>query len=522
MVFHLVTEKSLVLATRIGSQCARILATMIMARLVSTEEYGRFDLILSIPGLLGAAGDLGISRSLVSSHDLPEKEVQDTGIIAMFFLALILGALAIAAGWHYARMDADPRLLWVGVIVAATFIAQNLQGAQMAMLARNMNFSRWARIEALMMLASVVTGITVALAGGGLLALALQQFLAQTFGLFVSSRARPLHWPRHWNWAIAKRFFSFGWKASIYAWTNNVQPNIARQAIQQVVGGRAAANAAVIGATAVGVFGRALAVRELIGYSFVATFDLVLLPLFSRAKDDQARLSDLLLRGTIGVTAFCSFGAAWFVALAPDLIRVFLGPDWGEVPGLLRAMAPALAMHGLAYSCMVLAMALQLPMVSLCYALLNMLGLAVGIVALWYWDMWHFAMTQTLFTVFPTYYVTRWGSRITGLPFRTLMSRSILILAEAVIMCGVMWLVSMELHKLTDQWLPDNARMIRWIPNDQLAAMIRLSLSSLAGALTAWALFVGIDRRNYRDLVGLLIRRQSAPDITAAELVVEP
>src|SRR5438105_1046009 len=149
MVFRRITDKSLVLATRFGSQGARIVATMVLGRLVSPEDYGRFELILTIPGFFSAAGDLGITRSVTTNHDLPDDEVQDTGLIVLFILSLVLAALAVAGGWYYAWVNANPRLLWVGLIVAATFVVQNVQASQMAMLARELRFARWAGVEAL-------------------------------------------------------------------------------------------------------------------------------------------------------------------------------------------------------------------------------------------------------------------------------------------------------------------------------------------------------------------------------------
>ncbi len=526
MVLHRITDKSLVLATRFGSQAARIIAAMVLARFVAIGDYGLFDLILSVPGLVMAAGDFGVSRSLTTIHDLPEDELRNTGLVIHISLALIYGVLAIGSGWYYGHITADPRLVWVGVIMAASFVAQNVQASQMAMLARELRFTQWAGVEFLMMLATIATGIAVAFAGGGIFALALQQLLAQICGLIVCSRVRPLRWPRAWNRAIARRFFSFGWKTSLFQWTNDVQPNLARQAIQQLVGAaalRGGGIAAVVGAVAVGIYGRATQVCALVGQNLITTFDLILSPLFARAKDDPARLLDLLIRGSVGVTLFCSFGAAWLIAVAPELIRVVLGPAWADVPPVLRALAPAVAVQGLCYPCFIMAMALGQPLVAVRYALLSMIGLGASIFALWYGgELWHFAATQSLFSIIPTYYTARWGMHHVGYSVRGLARRMLPILAQAVLAGGVMWLTSAGLRVLTDRWLPAGVNQFAWIGNEQLGALIRLMFASLAGVLTGWALLAGIDRRNYRDLVGLLIRPSQAPDIAAAALAVEP
>lgn len=515
MVFRRVTDKSLLLATRFGSQGVRILSAMVLARLVAKEDFGRFELILSVPGIISAAGDFGVTRSVTTSHDLPDDKVQDTGLIILVLMSLIFAALAIAAGWYYSRAGADPRLFWVGCIVAATFVVQNVQASQMAMLARELRFARWAGVEALMMLATIATGIGVAVAGGGIFALALQQLLAQVFGLIVTAHARPLRWPTSWDRGIARRFFSFGWKISLFQWTNNVQGSLGRQAIAQI--------GPMAGAVAVGTFGRATQVRDLIGHNLATTFDLVLMPLFSRAKDDPPRLRDLLIRGSVGVTVFCAFGAAWLAAVAPDLIRVVLGRNWSEVPDLLRALAPGLAIQGLAYPCVILSLAMNQPLVTFRYALINMIGLGFSVLALWHWGLWHFAASQSLFSIVPALYGMWWGTHATGMSLRDLIRRLAPILFEAGLVCAAMLAVNLGFRWLTNQWPGMNKPIIGgWLNMEQIAAVACLLVASFAGGLIGWLLLAKWDRHNYDDLVGLLFRRKPDEEITAADLAVEP
>ena len=234
------------------------------------------------------------------------------------------------------------------------------------------------------------------------------------------------------------------------------------------------------------------------------------------------RLSDLLVRGTVGVTVFCSFGAAWLVALAPDLILVVLGPSWSEVPPLIQALAPLIAMQGLCYACVIMALAINEPLVSFRYALLNMIGLGLAIIALWCGELLWFAAAQTVYSVIPTYYATRWGTRVVGYSLRALARRTLTIFVEAILIGGVMWMACAELHHWTDHWRPIDANGQSWIPNQQLGAVIRLILSSLAGMLTGWLLLTRIDQRTYQDLSGLLLRRPQATEITATDLVLEP
>src|SRR5262245_48851245 len=176
MLHRRITDKSLVLVMRIASQCVRILATMVLARFVTREDYGRFELITSIPGMIAAVGDFGITRCISASHDLPEDEVRDTSLIMMSVLGIVFAVAAVIGGWYYDVTRHDPRLRWVGLILAATIIVQYVQQTQIALLVRELRFLRWAWVEALTIVAMVTAGIIVAVAGGGIFALVIQQF----------------------------------------------------------------------------------------------------------------------------------------------------------------------------------------------------------------------------------------------------------------------------------------------------------------------------------------------------------
>jgi O-antigen/teichoic acid export membrane protein len=482
-----VSPKFAVLLTRFGSQGTRILATFVLARLVSKEDYGLYGQIYAIPGLLAAAGDLGISRSVVINPHLPEEEVRDTALVLMLAIAVILAAAAIGGGWYFDVREADPRLRWVGLLVAGTYLFQGVQSVQLALLARDLRFVRWAGVEVLTTAATAATGVVVALSGGGIFALATQQLVAAILGLAVTMWARPVRWPRRFRRETAKGFLSFGWKASLYQYVNNVQANVANL----LIGGLA-------GNAAVGIYGRATQVRDLLGQNLVTTFDLVLSPLFARARDDAGRLRGLYLRGTVGVTAFLAFGGVWLAVTADDLIRVVLGPGWAEVPALVQALSIGLALMGVGYTGLLLALALGQPLVNFAYAMVTLAGLAVAAGVFSATDLWTFALVQSLFAVVPVMYITRWACHAAGTSARQLLRRITPVFLVAGAAGGLMWALRLALGDLEALGTPGLA--------------LRIAVVSAAGGSAGWALMRVFDRDNYRDLVGLVIRPAHAAE----------
>jgi len=512
LIFRRFTDKSLVLVMRIVSQCVRILATMVLARFVTKEDYGRFELITSIPGMIAAVGDFGITRCISASHDLPEDEVRDTSLIMMSVLGIVFAMAAAVGGWYYDITWHDPRLRWVGLMLAGTLIVQYVQQTQIALLARELRFLRWAWIEAFTIIAMVAAGIIVAVTGGGIFALAIQQFLGAVLGLMVTLWVKPLCWPRAWSGAVARRFISFGWKYTLYLYTTCVQPNISRQVIDRFSG-----------VSAVGQWGRALQIRELVGQNLAVTFDVVLLPLMARAQHDLARLRDLVIRGAVGVTTFCAFGAAWLAATTPDLIRVVLGRGWPDVPGLVSAFAPGLAIVACGNAFVVLSLALNRPLITFCYSLLNLIGLVVATVTYWFTDLHHFVLAQSFWAIVPTCFIVFWGARAVELKPSTIFRRLVPILLQTAFAFAVMYLVRELLLVWEIEYFAGNTAtslLGTSVTTDLLLSLVRLGIVTISGISVFAATLRIMDRRNLNDIIALVIRRQRMPEVVESSLPI--
>lgn len=501
MILRHISDKALVLGLRAASQGTRILATMVLARFVAKEDYGRFGLILAVPGMIAAVGDFGISRSVTNTNDLHDDEVRDTALVLMVAFALVLGVSAVASGWHLGQQRGDERLAWVGLIVAATFVVQSVQAVQLSLLARDLRFVRWAGVEALTVLATVASGIALAVAGGGIFALAVQQLLAQCLGLAVTLYAKPMQMPRRFSRAVFRRFYSFGWRITLFQYTNNIQTPISNLLIGQAVG-------PIRADVEVGRYGRAIGVRDLLGHNLVTTFDLVLLPLMARAKDDPERLRGLFVRGGVAVTAFTAFGAAWLAVTAPDLVRIVLGAQWSDVPPIIVNLTPGLAFSGLAYPALILALALGDPLVNFRYAVLNLVGLTIAAPALWFADLKWFALILSLWSAVPAMSALRWGAHSVGLRLRDTTDRYARVLIIAGLVALAMAATARAMTALWPLVKPAGAGGPLW---EILEALARLGVCTGLGAAVAWCLLARFDRRSYHEIMGLVFRRGVVP-----------
>jgi PST family polysaccharide transporter len=265
------------------------------------------------------------------------------------------------------------RVIWVGIIGAATLLLGTIYTFQMSCLNRDLRFRAESFQNLIFAAALATTGLSLALVARrhrsfGVFAVALQPFVAQFIGNVVIYHRHPFHWPRAFQFAMAKKMLNYGWKVTVAQYANNLLQSVTNAFIA-VVGGPAG----------LGVYGRATQVSDMIGYNLLSSFDRVLHPLLRSVRDDEQRLRSLFMRGCIASMLMCIFGWAWLAGTAPDLIRVVIGPQWSGVPPLLRIVSLSLLVAGPGAIGIVVVNALGRPLVWFKFGVISVsILLAVG------------------------------------------------------------------------------------------------------------------------------------------------
>ncbi len=292
---------------------------VILARLIGPHSWGVFASALALHTFLVLFFQWGTDVFLLRRADEPSADHAAQALT----LSLVLGAAALALAWPAGQLAE----LWIGtpgvaVAVSTLFAGMPLQlAAQVpsALLQRRMAY----RLVAWSELAGHLTlyGVAVAGALAGLkLAAPLVGWWAQqlvvTAALFTFSRWRPrLVWRR----VLLKELLSYGlgYAASVWIWQLRTLVNpliVARE-----LGPEAAASVAV-----------ALRMVEALSFMRVVLWR-VAIPALGRIQDDRGRLARAIVDGVrLQVLAVAPLLAA-FALLAPWLVPVAFGKDWGPV-----------------------------------------------------------------------------------------------------------------------------------------------------------------------------------------------
>ena len=307
----------------------RLAFLTIMARLLSPEEFGLFAMVTVVAGFY----TLFISGGL-SSATIQRVTVTDIQISTLFWVNMLIGAvlcaLCLATAPALVAFFHEPRLMWVTAAMAVGFLV-NAAGVQhIALLQRDLRYVTLTWIEVLAQVASMATGIALAVAGFGLWAL-----VAST--LVVPGVMTVLAWittgwiPRrpHRD-AEVPSMLRFGGVVTI-----QFVLHYAAQNIDKVLLGR------FRGADTLGIYGRAYQLVAMPMTQLSAAVGWVAFSALSRIQGDPRRYRRYFLKGYSVIVSLVVPILVFAAVFADDIVRVVLGAQWTDVSLILQLLAPA-------------------------------------------------------------------------------------------------------------------------------------------------------------------------------------
>ena len=302
------------------------ISTVILARLLTQEDFGLAGYALIVISFLDVLNDLGIGAAVIYHRDDPK--VLNTA----FWLNLATGVVLFGLTWLVAPLAAsffnDPRIIPLTRVLGFTFPITAVGNIHSALLRKNLTFKRKFIPDMSKAFGKGITAVTLALLGLGAWSLV----AAQVVGTIVSVIA--LWWVMAWRPArqferqFARPLLGYG--------VNIVTVNGLGTFINQVdylIVGR------LLGAAALGVYSLAFRIPELLVKDFCANAGQVMFPAYAKIRDDRAALSHgflITMRYMSLITVPVALGLA---AVARPLVLTFFTDKWAEAIPVLSAIA---------------------------------------------------------------------------------------------------------------------------------------------------------------------------------------
>ncbi|WP_224392457.1 lipopolysaccharide biosynthesis protein [Pseudonocardia sp. ICBG1293] len=315
----------------VGQAVLQIGATVALARLLTPDEFGAAAAALLIVGLTQLVTQLGVAASLVHRKDLDERDVTaafwfSVLVAAVFAAVLALGSPVISP---LVGLPADSALL---PLLSIALLFAGASATPLGMLQRDLRFRSMATVD-LLAAGPALIGVSVALAAAGFGAAALAfgeiaAAVAKCVGYLVLTRPRFRPEGPVASWGRLRPLLGYGAGFSIAQLGNWFALNADKLVV---------ANA--LGTGPLGVYGRAYNLLSEPANIIGGAADKALFPAMARVRDDGPRLRAAYVRSASLVALVTAPAAVLLCVLAPEVVRVLLGPQWDAVVPLVQLFA---------------------------------------------------------------------------------------------------------------------------------------------------------------------------------------
>jgi O-antigen/teichoic acid export membrane protein len=313
--------------SQVTLQSSRLVVAVLLARLLTPDEYGLAGMVLIFGSFVFVFSDLALGAALVQRRRLTELD-SSTVFWTSLCAGLVFTAVGIALAEPVARFYDEPRVRPLFAALALSFVVTSLGTTQTALLTRAMSFRQ---LEIRLMagtVAGAAVGIGVALAGYGPWAIVAQHLTVASVSttlLWVVSPWRP-RWSFSWSSLRTLGGFSvnvFGQRFLYYLHANADKLLIGR----------------FLGAPALGAYALAYNV-VLVPFSRIGVpVAEVLFPAFARLQDERDRMVRAWIRATRLVATAAVPALLGLIAVAPDFVKAVLGERWLDAAPVIQLLA---------------------------------------------------------------------------------------------------------------------------------------------------------------------------------------
>ena len=213
------------LMEKLSTQLVGFVVGMILARLLTPEDYGTVALTSIFFAVAGVLVDSGFGSALIQKKDADDLDFNSVFYLQLFMSVLAYTALYCAAPW-IADFYKTPVLKAIVRVSAISFFFYAIDAIQGAELTKKMLFHLSFRISLITCFTSAICGVTLAFLGYGVWAIVWSSLITGFVG--VIARWFIIAWrPRlMFSFARLKPLFSYGWKMAATGLSDKIFSNI--------------------------------------------------------------------------------------------------------------------------------------------------------------------------------------------------------------------------------------------------------------------------------------------------------
>lgn len=301
---------------RFSVQGIQFVVMIIMARLLTPDDYGLVGMLAIFIAVSQSLIDSGFSQALIRKQDRSEI---DNSTVFYFNIVVGIGLYTILffTAPLIARFYNEPLLIPLTRAIGLSVIFNSLVVVQRALLTVKLDFKTQANASLVGAVLSGALGIWMAYAGFGVWAIVGQQLsnlFIITLLLWILSHWRPI---RTYSWKAFRELFGFGSKLMLSGLIDTIYRNM-----YLIVIGK------VFKASDLGYYTRAHQFTDFASSNISGIFQRVTYPVLCSIQDDDVRLADVYRR-LLKTSAFVIFPLMMgMMGIARPMVISFLTEKW--------------------------------------------------------------------------------------------------------------------------------------------------------------------------------------------------
>lgn len=309
---------------RFSSQGIQFILTIIIARILSPDDYGLVAMLGIFMAITQTIVDSGFSNALIQKRNRTEADYSTMFYFNIVVSILMYGLLFASAPW-IAGFYNRPELINLVRILALVLITNSLGVVQMTRLTIALDFKKLAIASLIGVVVGGSLGIWMAYHGYGAWTLVFQLLSGNLFwgmALWLFTRWVP---KRSFSWASFRELFSFGSKLLFSSLLHSLYTHM-----YSLVVGKA------FDASTLGYFNRSYTLGQFPVQNFGNIVHKVLYPIQCRYQDEREKFNQLFV-SYLRISGFVLFPLmVGFSVLAEPMILLLLKEKWLPAAPLFR------------------------------------------------------------------------------------------------------------------------------------------------------------------------------------------
>lgn len=308
---------------RFSVQGVQFVIMIIMARLLTPEDYGLIGMLAVFLAVSQSLIDSGFSQALIRKQNRTEID-NSTVFYFNIIVSVVLYLILFISAPFVSDFYDTPQLTPIMRVVCLSVIINSLAVVQRAHLTINIDFKTQAKASLIAAVISGIVGISLAYTGYGVWSLVWQQLLnlgINTFLLWFFSKWRPI---LAYSWNSFRELFSFGSKLLFSGLLDTLYRNI-----YPIVIGK------LFSASTLGHYTRAHHFSEFPSSNVTGILQRVTYPILCKLQNDDERFSNVY-RKFLKLSAYTIFPLMMGLAgVSKSFIKISIGSQWDFCAELL-------------------------------------------------------------------------------------------------------------------------------------------------------------------------------------------